>query len=206
MKNLTKIALPLYIVCSSGFINVKQAYAQQWNRDDNQVAQIQEQSREDKVSLLFLLVTPFATIETRPEGGAYIKMPLETDVVAFSDRPHRIAKSIPGGVVSLANYLSQSDIATDPPNITFTGELGSNERHVFTVVEMEQPMIEGSYVLLPVSNAIGEEILPANGEYQNVSIVVDNFWGMLSAIGSATATVGACTVGEVIISSRVKYP
>ena len=59
---------------------------------------------QDMVSLLFLLSAEHAKVQqltqsdSIPDTGVYIEFPLNAGALAFSDRPHSIAKPVDGGI------------------------------------------------------------------------------------------------------------
>ena len=57
---------------------------------------------EYKVSLLFLMVSPSAILD-----DGCVVIPHEAPLILFSDRPHRIAKHVPGGALSFANLFQR---------------------------------------------------------------------------------------------------
>jgi hypothetical protein len=81
------------------------------------------------VSLLFLITSKSAEIYKNIDSNLndseswVIKVPLDAHVVAFSDRPHRVAKVIPEGIGGFINIFLKSDFTTDPPNVTVAGSL-----------------------------------------------------------------------------------
>ncbi len=163
-----------------------------------------EISSDNKVSLLYLLTAETGKVENRHNGGINIIIPKDANIIVFSDRPHRIAKHVPGGVASFADFFSHSDLMTDPPNITFAGNFNVDETEKYSVLELVNPFVKDDFFVMPINTAIGDEKLLPEGEYENISIVIDNVWGWIGAIGAAIGTVGAgagtiaaCTVGEV---------
>ena len=157
------------------------------------------------VSLLFMINSKSAEIYKEDDSNSdenwVIKVPLDANVLAFSDRPHRIAKSIPDGISGFVSIFLNSDFTTDPPNVTVAGNLDSDSKEYYSVIEMGIPKLYESHVLLPIIRPIGEETYVPQGSYSNLSLVVDNVWGwILGSIETAAAAVGtglACTVGEV---------
>lgn len=155
------------------------------------------------VSLMFLMTSGKATVD-----GAAIVIPGDAAMVVFSDRPHRIARPLPGGVLSFANFYARSNFVADPPNATFAASAAEDGQEVCSVLELGTPQVEDGQVRFPILQAIGQETVPAQGDYENVSMVVDNFWSTvgsdLQLVGEAVGTVAlgagtalACTVGEV---------
>lgn len=148
------------------------------------------------VSVLFLITAPEIIVQDK-----HVEIPSDANVIVFSDRPHRIAKVYPGGITSFASFFSKSDFTTDPPNVTFAGNLDSNKKEYFTIFELGDPILASNSVLFPIIQAIGKEVLIPDGVYSNVSLVVDDVWAaIVSGIGAAVAAVGtaaACTVGEI---------
>ncbi len=130
-----------------------------------------------------------------------IKVPLDASVLAFSDRPHRIAKSISDGISGFVNIFLNSDFTADPPNVTVAGNLDSDSKEYYSVIEMGIPKLYESHVLLPIIRPIGEETYIPQGSYSHLSLVVDNVWGWIlggmETAASAVGTAVACTVGEV---------
>jgi hypothetical protein len=155
------------------------------------------------VSLMFLMTSDKATVD-----GAAIVIPGNAAMIVFSDRPHRIARPLPGGIMSFANFYARSNFVADPPNATFAASTVEGNQEVCSVLELGIPQIEDGQVRLPILRAVGQETAPAQGDYTNVSMVVDNFWSTvgsdLQLVGEAVGTVAlgagtavACTVGEV---------
>lgn len=155
------------------------------------------------VSLMFLMTSGKATVD----GGAIV-VPGEAAMIVFSDRPHRIARPLPGGVLSFANFYARSNFVADPPNATFAAEAAGGQE-VCSVLELGTPQVEDGQVRFPILQAIGQETAPAPGDYENVSMVVDNFWSTvgsdLELVGEAVGTVAlgagtaiTCTVGEAV--------
>lgn len=154
------------------------------------------------VSLMFLMTSGKATVD-----GAAIVIPGDAAMIVFSDRPHRIARPLQGGVLSFANFYARSNFVADPPNATFAASTADGQE-VCSVLELGTPQVEDGQVRFPILQAIGEETAPAPGDYENVSMVVDNFWSTvgsdLELVGEAVGTVAlgagtaiTCTVGEL---------
>ena len=152
------------------------------------------------VSLLFMITSPKIKIIDNQ-----IVLPLDSNVVLFSDRPHRIAKEFPGGIDGFANFYLKSDFTSDTPNVTFAGNFDADGKEYYSVFEFGSPEIEDQNISFPIINIIGVEKMVPNGTYSNMSLVVDNIWKSIGKaflsgieIGAAgIATIGACTVGEV---------
>jgi len=157
---------------------------------------------EYKVSLLFLITTGHASV-----NGNAVVVPKNSGFIAFSDRPHRVAKHMAGGMNAYIEIFINSDFETDPPNLTFCGtaEDGSEALMVFETAEPEDA---GDNVHIPIVAVNGDLDLVLSGEYTNVSLVVDDLWGAITGgietvaagVGTVAAGVGAlaaCTVGEV---------
>jgi hypothetical protein len=155
------------------------------------------------VSLMFLMTSDKATID-----GAAIVIPGNAAMIVFSDRPHRIARPLQGGVTSFANFYARSNFVADPPNATFAGSTAVGNQEVCSVLELGTPQVEDGQVRFPILQAVGQEMAPAQGDYENVSMVIDNFWSTVGSdielVGEAVGTVAlgagtavACTVGEV---------
>lgn len=155
------------------------------------------------VSLMFLMTSDKATVE-----GAAIVIPGNAAIVVFSDRPHRIARPLQGGVLSFANFYARSNFVADPPNATFAAS-NAEGQEVCSVLELGTPQVEDGQVRFPILRAIGQETAPAQGDYENMSMVVDNFWSTvgsdLELVGEAVGTVAlgagtaiTCTVGEAV--------
>ena len=155
------------------------------------------------VSLMFLMTSDKATVD-----GDGIVIPGNAAMIVFSDRPHRIARPLPGGVTSFAKFYARSNFVADPPNATFAATAADGQE-VCSVVELGTPQIEDGQVRFPILQAVGQETAPAPGDYANVSMVIDNFWSTvgsdLELVGEAVGTVAlgagtalACTVGEAV--------
>lgn len=157
---------------------------------------------EDKklVSILFLITSKTAEILNQNENW-FIALPLDADVVVFSDRPHRIAKKMPS-INEFVGFFLHSDLAKDLPNVTIAGNLNSDLKEYYSIVEMDKPIIQADSILLPIVRSIGEEEIMPKGSYSNLSLVVDSVWGWvwggLQIAGAATASLAACTVGEAV--------
>jgi hypothetical protein len=151
------------------------------------------------VSLLFLITSKTAEILSKNENW-FIKLPKNANVVVFSDRPHRIAKRIPS-IENFAKFFLDSDLTTDPPNVTIAGNLNTDSKEYYSIVEIGSPTIDGDDILLPIMKPIGEEKIIPEGSYSDLSLVVDSVWGWiwggLEVAGAAAVTGVACTVGEV---------
>ncbi|MCA9944318.1 MAG: hypothetical protein KC449_12605 [Anaerolineales bacterium] len=160
-----------------------------------------------KVSLLFMITAASGKLE-QTEGGkncqdsVHLVLPTDAHVVAFSDRPHRIARHVEGGLKHFCAFYTQSDFISDPPNVTFAGNLSQTKSEQFTIFEMGKPAVGEYEVRLPVVHTIGDEKLPPMGTYKNVSLIVDSVWGAIfgwaGTLAAGTATAAACTVGEVV--------
>ena len=72
---------------------------------------------------MFLMTSDKATVD-----GAAIVVPGDAAIVVFSDRPHRIARTLPGGVMAFANFYARSNFVADPPNATFAGSTAEGIR------------------------------------------------------------------------------
>ena len=159
----------------------------------------------EMVSLLFMINSIsgeiYSETDSNKEEKWFIKIPLDTNVIAFSDRPHRIAKSMPGGMKEFTNFFVKSDFTTDPPNVTVSGNLDSDSKEYYTIIEMGTPRLNNTHAFLPIIKPIGDETHMPSGSYSNLSLVVDNVWGwILGGVETAAATVATaatCTVGEV---------
>lgn len=171
--------------------------------DMNHLEGLPKYEGKSVVSLLFLLTSDKATVD-----GDSIVVPGDAAMIVFSDRPHRIARPLQGGVLSFANFYARSNFVADPPNATFAGSTAEGDQLVCSVLELGTPLVENGQVRFPVLRAVGQEKAPAQGDYENVSMVVDNFWSTvgsdLEVVGEAVGTVAlgagtalACTVGEV---------
>jgi hypothetical protein len=171
--------------------------------DSNHLEGLPKYQGKSMVSLLFLMTSDKATVD-----GAAIVVPGNAAMIVFSDRPHRIARPLPGGVMSFANFYARSNFVTDPPNATFAGSTAEGDQEVCSVVELGTPQVEDGQVRFPILQAVGQEEAPAQGDYENVSMVVDDFWSSfgsdLQLVGEVVGTVAlgagtavACTVGEV---------
>jgi hypothetical protein len=171
--------------------------------DTNHLLGLPKYRGKSVVSLLFLMTSDKVTVES-----AAIVIPSNAAMIVFSDRPHRIARPLPGGILSFANFYARSNFVADPPNATFAGSTAGGDEEVYSVVELGTPQVADGQVRFPILEAVGQETVPAPGEYENVSMVVDDFWSSfgsdLQVIGEAVGTVAlgagtavACTVGEV---------
>lgn len=148
------------------------------------------------VSVLFMVTAPEVKVQDK-----HVEITSDSNVVVFSDRPHRIAKPYPGGVNAFAAFFSKSDFTKNPPNVTFAGNLNADGKEYYTIFELGDPILASKSVLFPIIQIIGEEKAIPDGTYSNVSMVVDDIWSaILSGLETAAAAVGtavACTVGEV---------
>ncbi|HEY0413056.1 MAG TPA: hypothetical protein VGD66_07935 [Allosphingosinicella sp.] len=171
--------------------------------DMNHLEGLPKYQGKSVVSLLFLMTSDKATVD-----GAAIVIPGNAAMIVFSDRPHRIARPLQGGVLSFANFYARSNFVADPPNATFAGSTAGGNQEVCSVLELGTPQVEDGQVRFPILQAVGQETAPAQGDYQNVSMVIDNFWSSvgsdLQLVGEVVGTVAlgagtavACTVGEV---------
>lgn len=149
------------------------------------------------VSVLFMVTAPEVKVQDK-----HVEITSDSNVVVFSDRPHRIAKPYPGGVNAFAAFFSKSDFTKNPPNVTFAGNLNSDGKEYYTIFELGDPILASKSVLFPIIQIIGEEKAIPDGTYSNVSMVVDDVWSAIfSGIETAVAAIGtavACTVGEVV--------
>lgn len=170
--------------------------------DMNHLDGLPKHGGKSVVSLMFLM-----TSETAAVDGAALVVPGDSAMVIFSDRPHRIARPLPGGAASFAAFYARSNFVADPPNATFAGSTADGQE-VCSVLELGTPQVEDGQVRFPILRAVGQETVPASGDYRNVSMVVDNFWSTvgsdLELVGEAVGTVAlgagtaiTCTVGEV---------
>lgn len=160
----------------------------------------------EKVSLLFMITAATGKLE-KTEGGknchnsVQLILPTDAHVVAFSDRPHRIARHVKGGLRHFCAFYTQSDFISDPPNVTFAGNLSKTKVEQFTIFEMGKPTVGEYEIRLPIIHTVGEEKLPPMGTYQDVSLIVDSVWsaifGWAGTVAAGAATAAACTVGEV---------
>ena len=170
--------------------------------DINHLDGLPKHAGKSVVSLMFLM-----TSETAAVDGDALVIPGDAAMIVFSDRPHRIARPLPGGVLSFANFYARSNFVADPPNATFAASTADGQE-VCSVLELGTPQVEDGQVRFPILQAIGQETAPAPGDYANVSMVIDNFWSTvgsdLELVGEAVGTVAlgagtaiSCTVGEV---------
>ena len=172
--------------------------------DMNHLEGLPKYQGKSVVSLMFLMTSDKAAVE-----GDAIVVPGNAAMIVFSDRPHRIARPLKGGVTSFANFYASSNFVADPPNATFAGSTAEGDQEVCSVVELGTPQVEDGQVRFPILQAVGQETAPAPGDYANVSMVIDNFWSSvgsdLQLVGEAVGTVAlgagtalACTVGEAV--------
>ena len=147
----------------------------------------------DRVDILFMITAGSAQFL---DGNFLI--PQDAHTVAFSDRPYRLAKVLKGGALHFANFYNASDFTTDPPNVTFAGLHEGSKEETVSIFELGEPTISDNNILFPVVEWIGDEKPVENGQYSNISLVVDNIVGdWLVGIATVGATFVACTVGEV---------
>jgi len=167
------------------------------------------------MSMLCMLTLPqaelrqSATYKTKKgedrQFGPHLVVPANaTHFVVFSDRPHRVSKTIPGGIKAFTAFFHRSDLKVDHPNVTFAGHHLGTDKENYTVFKMSSPFIlhkdagkDAGKCVLPLK-VIGKAKMPAAGQYKDVSLVVDNFWDWLAAGASAVATVLACGPGEAL--------
>ncbi len=156
------------------------------------------------VSILFLITSETGQIESAQLSSDkqwLISLPLDAHVVVFSDRPHRIAKKM-SDINKFVEFFLHSDLTTDPPNVTIAGNLNSDLKEYYSIVEIGKPAIQNNEIKLPIIKPIGEEEIMPEGSYSNLSLVVDSVWGWvwggLEVAAAGTATAVACTVGEVV--------
>ena len=172
--------------------------------DGNHLEGLPKYGGKHVVSLMFLMTSGKATVD-----GAAIVIPGNAAMIVFSDRPHRIARTLPGGVMSFADFYARSNFVADPPNATFAASTAEENQQVCSVVELGTPQVEDGQVRFPILRAVGQEMAPAQGDYENVSMVIDNFWSTvgsdLELVGEAVGTVAlgaatavTCTVGEAV--------
>lgn len=138
------------------------------------------------LSWLFMIRSKTVTI-TKPdhEGCSHIEIPSDATVIAFSDRPFRLAKSLEGGIVAFAKFFEKSDFKDNPPNVTFAGEFtdkDGNKKEHYTIFEMKderediEPPSNPNIVSFRIATVLGkQEILPS-GTYSHISLIVDDYW------------------------------
>ena len=149
-------------------------------QEDNTLT-IEQLGLRDQLSLLFMVNAKTASFRAKGTYGDQIVkdhfvIDVDSDILLFSDRPHRVAKGYKGGLTAFAKSYADSDFEEDPPNATFSGQHTITGHEQATVFEMTAPFVYGSEFILPVKTAIGDEVLPPFGSYRNVSFVVDNIF------------------------------
>lgn len=171
------------------------------------------EATEEGISLLIMITCPEMAFLSegkygdRKVGPHFVVRQDQAHVVVFSDRPHRLAKTMPGGIEHFAALYTKSDFVKDPPNATFAGNEEKTKQERYTVIEFDQPFAfqagseKGLLVVIPVQKAIGSEKLPPFGSYNDCSMVVDDLFGAIigwtETVAAGVATGVACTVGEV---------
>ena len=141
-------------------------------------------SKNELKDLSWLFMIRSKTVKITASGGAnYIEIPKEATVIAFSDRPYRMAKTIEGGIVGFANFfINRPDFPKDPPNVTFVGESvdgNRNEQEHYTIFELEKPLLypekNPETVSFRIAKVLGEQKVLPTGTYSHVSLIVDDY-------------------------------
>jgi len=150
------------------------------------------------VSLLYTIISETATI-TQNGGQFEITTPLNAACIVFSDRPHRIAKPVNGGIAAFVAIFNHSDFVKNPPNVALAGQHTTSGQEEYTVFEMGPPKVNGQQVSFPIIQFNGDEKPVNTGEYKNLSLVVDDsdFWDAVEDTGAILGTAATCSVGEV---------
>jgi len=186
-------------------------YAATLQLQANGTYQIISLSRSDLISFLYMIVAPTASFKTEgnygdTEVGNHFVLDVNSGITAFSDRPHRVAKSFEGGLSAFVEAYGTSDFNVDPPNVTFSGQNTVHGEQEATIFEMENPFVFEDQVIIPIVSAIGTEQFPTVGMYANTSFIVDSIFGdilevaggVIGIIATGVATAAACTVGEAV--------
>jgi hypothetical protein len=169
--------------------------------------QTQKHADDNQISLLFMITADNIKLEksgTYEAGyvGEHFVINSDAHVLVFSDRPHRVAKRLEGGLVAFTEFYGKSDFVTDPPNITFAGKYNVDGAEKYSVLEMSKPFFDNKRVIVPIVSALGDQVIPPHGDYSGISIVVDNIFGaVIGWVETGLAGVGtaiACGPGEII--------
>lgn len=115
--------------------------------------------------------------------------------IALSDRPHRVAKMIPGGAKGFANFFKHSDFERIPPNVVFSGTDGEGKEG-YGVLVAGEPSLHGDNVIIPIHSILDGDPSTLEGEYSNVSLFVDNVW---DTIGGVMEVVG----GTIVLAAPI---
>jgi hypothetical protein len=149
---------------------------------------------KEMVSLLFAVICEkchLSSDELILRGGSTF--------IALSDRPHRVAKMIPGGAQAFANFFKHSDFENIPPNVVFAGT-GAEGREGYGVFVIGEPQSDDGSVRIPIQSVLEGESTLHEGEYSKVSLFVDNVWdtigGVMEAAGGAIVT-GVTVAGGI---------
>lgn len=134
--------------------------------------------KTEKVSLLFLVTASSAVVKKGP-AGLEISIPVNSNIVVFTDRPYRLARALPGGLRSFAAFFERSNFKRDLPNVTLSGTDAANQQQMATIMEMSQPTVKDGDFVMKIQRPTGSEQLPPEGTYSNVSLVVDSVWSWL---------------------------
>lgn len=156
---------------------------------------LQSLSPADQISWLFSVIAPTASLKAEgnyggKEVGMHFIINASDQIMAFSDRPHRVAKNLKNGLNGFNEMYHSSDFQDDPPNVTFSGNNTASGNEEATIFEMTGPFIFEGQFIMPVHSAVGEMKLPSVGEYKNVSFMIDSWWGdVTSTVTHITSTV-----------------
>jgi hypothetical protein len=136
------------------------------------------------ISLLFMVNSAAGSFkETGTYNGKTIGnhfiIDANTPLIAFSDRPHRFSETRENGLLPFPEFYANSDFAVNPPNTTFSGTSITTSSVQSTVFEMENPIVADGQFIIPVRAAIGDQQLPAYGDYANLNFVIDGFFSAI---------------------------
>jgi hypothetical protein len=198
----------LSLISMSFLISTANANANSFQSDNDTILlEPDATAQPEDISFLFFINSMHAEIKSTGvyngfKVGLHIQIPSDSSVIVFSDRPARISKILPGGASGFARLYANSDFESNPPNFTFSGLNKITGEETFTVAVMGEPIDAGGSIIIPLTDILGSLAKPPVGDYENVSLVVDNWFDVIvdavEVTGAVLGTAAACTFGEAV--------
>ncbi|MFP4294924.1 MAG: hypothetical protein ACLFQH_03755 [Halothiobacillaceae bacterium] len=144
--------------------------------------QLVEMKPAGAIELLYLINAPSAVFRSggvTADGlviGPHFELDPSAVVNEFSDRPFRMAEAYDGGPAAFADFYNASDFLIDEPNTTFSGTVADTGAGFNTIFAARDIVYDNGRLLVMVDETLPGFEMPAEGQYLNVSFVVDSWW------------------------------
>jgi hypothetical protein len=175
-----------------GLISNGKQYDMTLSMTDDGRFQVSRLTEGGLVSLLYLVTANSAQVSDgatygKRTVGKHITLQVDANVSEFSDRPYRIARPFEGGLGAFVSFYRGSDFETDPPNATFVGTDPQTGQEVYTIFEIDDIYIHEDQVVVSVLGTLGNAPFPAQSQYINTSIIIDDFWSNVADLAEKGA-------------------